>query len=185
MKINYLGILLNGLRKKEAVLDSAYWYGEKTGLLDLAMMVGLSYAATKSQMKATPQIIEDIPERPSWQQSELDAGEMFPNYSSQKSFLDGNEVSRGTKNSSRPEYFKPGHSVEVKNYKIETPGGRSNLANNVSKQVNQRITNLPGGTKQTIVVDVRGQNYTNGMLDDIVKRITEKCDVSVDIKFME
>ncbi|EAD9533446.1 hypothetical protein AF088_14395, partial [Listeria monocytogenes] len=39
--------------QKGAVLDSAYWYGEKTGLLDLAMMVGLSYAATKSQMKGS------------------------------------------------------------------------------------------------------------------------------------
>lgn len=193
-----------------AHVESAYWYASKTGLLDLALLAGLSYANSKTQTTATTSKnvtnvlddlddvttrkstptkvidkIDDIPERPSWRQSEIDAGEMYPDYSSQKSFLNGEEVKHGTKNSSRPEYFKSGHSVEVKNYKIDTTTGRSNLANNVSKQVNERINNLPQGTSQTIIVDVRGQTYTNDILDDIVRRITEKCNISVEIKFME
>lgn len=50
-----------GYSKVGAYVDSAYWYAQKTGLLDLAMMVGLSYAATKSQMKgSTAKNVENV-----------------------------------------------------------------------------------------------------------------------------
>ena len=110
---------------------------------------------------------------------------MYPGYDSQRSFLDGREVQRGTKGSSRPEYYTSRHSVEVKNYNIESSSGINNLANNVSKQVNQRIVNLPTGTKQTIVIDVRGQTYTSETLEKIIKTITGKCSVDVEIIFMK
>ena len=42
-----------GYSKVGAYVDSAYWYAQKTGLLDLALLAGLSYAATKSQMKGS------------------------------------------------------------------------------------------------------------------------------------
>jgi hypothetical protein len=41
-----------GYGKVGAYVDSGYWYASKTGLLDLALLVGLSFAASKSQMKA-------------------------------------------------------------------------------------------------------------------------------------
>lgn len=110
---------------------------------------------------------------------------MFPGYDSQKSYLNEKEVPQGTKNSSRPEYYTNGHSVEVKNYNIESSSGINNLANNISKQVNQRVANLPKGTKQTIVIDLRGQVYTNTILENIINKITGKCIVDVEIIFMK
>lgn len=60
----------------------------------------------------------------------------------------------------RPDYYKPGNSVDIKNYNVETAGGRNSLANNIEKQYNQRLQNLPSGTKQSVQIDIRGQNTT-------------------------
>jgi len=127
--------------------------------------------------------IISTPERRTWEQSEHEIGNDYSDYEKQKSFLDGKEVDYGTPGSSRPDGYKPGSSLEIKNYNIETAQGRSNLVNNVSKQINERIKNLPEGTKQIIVIDVRGQNYTQDILDSIVSRIMSKTKVKVEIRF--
>src|SRR5690606_20649997 len=51
----------------------------------------------------------------------------YPGYRDQVSFKDGDEVSHGAKNSSRPDFYINGHSIEVKNCKVTTSSGRSNL----------------------------------------------------------
>ena len=71
--------------------------------------------------------------------------------------MDGKEVPYGTKGSVRPDYYKVGSSVDIKNYNVETALGRSNLANNISKQYYQRNAHLPKGTKQSVLIDIRGQ----------------------------
>lgn len=124
-----------------------------------------------------------IPERPSWKQSEIDAEMNFPGYDSQKSFLNGKEVPYGTKGSTRPELYKTGHSVEVKNYNIQNNSGKNNLINNVSKQIKDRVANLPSGTEQTILIDVRGQNVTNELLKEVRSKILKKSGVDVEIIF--
>ncbi|VYT97218.1 hypothetical protein [Clostridium tertium] len=126
---------------------------------------------------------ESIPKRPSWRQSELDVQSDFPDYNPQKSFIDGDEVPYGTKGSSRPDFYKEGASIEVKNYKVTTSEGRSRLINNISNQVNKRITDLPSGTSQTIIIDVRGQNVSNDVLRSIRDKILEKSNVNVNIQF--
>lgn len=125
----------------------------------------------------------EVPKRQSWRQSELDAQKSYPDYEPQKSFKNGQEVPYGTKGSTRPELYKPGHSVEVKNYNVETSSGQSNLVNNVSKQIQSRTPNLPSGTKQTVVVDVRGQTVSNEVLKSIRSRILDKSGVEVEIIF--
>uniref|UniRef100_UPI003F75E2B0 hypothetical protein n=1 Tax=Streptococcus ruminantium TaxID=1917441 RepID=UPI003F75E2B0 len=127
--------------------------------------------------------IDELVERPSWRQSEVDVGKDFPGYEPQKSFLNGNEVPHGTKRSVRPEYYKAGHSIEVKNYNVQTSKGRSNLVNNVSKQVKQRTHNLPESTKQTVVIDVRGQNVDSNVLKQIRDNILSKSGLDVQILF--
>ncbi len=127
--------------------------------------------------------IDELVERPSWRQSEVDVGKDFPGYEPQKSFLNGNEVPHGTKGSVRPEYYKAGHSIEVKNYNVQTSKGRSNLVNNVSKQVKQRTHNLPESTKQTVVIDVRGQNVDSNVLKQIRDNILSKSGLDVQILF--
>ncbi|UZQ52262.1 hypothetical protein [Clostridium kluyveri] len=126
---------------------------------------------------------ENIPNRPSWRQSELDVQSDFPDYDPQKSFIDGGEVPYGTKGSSRPDFYTDGSSIEVKNYKITTPEGRSRLINNISNQVNKRITDLPDGTSQTIIIDARGQDVSNEILRNIRDSIIEKSNTNVTIQF--
>ena len=115
-------------------------------------------------------------ERPSWRQSEVDVGTDLAGrgYRAQISFKNGVEVPYGTKGSSRPEYFRPGSSVEVKNYNVETPKGQDSLVRNVSDQAITRATNLPNGTEQRVVIDVRGQSVTRVELNDIVQRIVDR-----------
>mgnify|MGYP003302809988 CR=1 FL=1 len=62
--------------------------------------------------------------------------------------------------------------------------GRNSLINIVSNQVNQRISDLPSSTKQTIIIDVRGQQITNDVLRQIRTSILEKCNTDVLIQFM-
>lgn len=92
--------------------------------------------------------------RPTWRQSELDVAKDFPDYQAQKSFIKGKEVPYGTKGSVRPDYYKSGNNVDVKNYNVESARGRSNLARNIEKQYHQRMENLPEGTKQSVLIDM-------------------------------
>ena len=121
--------------------------------------------------------------RPTWRQSELDVGKDYEGYDAQKSFINGEEVPYGTKGSVRPEFYKNGYSVEVKNYNIETSSGRNSLINNVSSQIKKRLTNLPEGTEQTVVIDVRGQDYNLEILRDIKNKIIEKSGYNAEILF--
>jgi hypothetical protein len=126
---------------------------------------------------------EDIPTRPSWRESELDTLKEYPGYKEQQSFLNRKEVPHGTKNSSRPELFLNGHSIEVKNYDVNK--NSSALISNISKQVLQRNDNLPLGTKQTIIIDVRGQNVSNEKLRVIREKILFRTNNSADIIFRQ
>jgi RHS repeat-associated protein len=98
--------------------------------------------------------------RPTWQESEKDIMAESPEYREQVSFKNGKEVPKGYKGSVRPEGYKPGESMEVKNTtRLLNKKGQNDLVNNIMKQVRQRAANLPQGTKQNIVIDLRG--YTN------------------------
>ena len=160
-------------------------------------LVGGAYAAYKAANKFSlnkvkvdvevpkynrEQIPRNIEEsRPTWRQSELDVGKDYEGYDAQKSFINGEEVPYGTKGSVRPEFYKNGHSVEVKNYNVETSSGRNSLINNVSSQIKKRLTNLPEGTEQTVVIDVRGQDYNLEILRDIKNKIIEKSGYNAEI----
>ncbi|MBC6149197.1 hypothetical protein HCA24_09930 [Listeria innocua] len=184
--INYLnGQKVSGLSgatlRSSAYVASMKDWTDDAGLTDMAMSFGFGIAAARN--KAIMTKAENIPKRPSWRQSEIDAELDYKEYDSQKSFLNGEEVPYGTKESSRPELYKQGHSIEVKNYNVQTMSGQSNLINNVSKQIKERLTNLPTGTDQTILIDVRGQNVSNDILKNIRSKILEKSGVKVEIIF--
>ncbi|CAJ7329435.1 Uncharacterised protein [Burkholderia pseudomallei] len=115
------------------------------------------------------------PKRPSWRQSEQDAGKRLGDgYEEQKSFKDGKEVPYGTKGSTRPDWYKDGSSVEVKNYNIETSAGQERLIDNVSKQAIYRAQQLPSNTVQSLFVDVRGQAVSRGELQNVIQAITTR-----------
>ena len=110
---------------------------------------------------STPKVENEI-KRSTWRQSEKDAAKDFPEYREQVSLKkeDGivKEVPYGTKGSVRPDLYKEGHSIDIKNYNISTSSGRSSLKRNINKQYNQRLDNLPEDTLQTVIIDIRGQD---------------------------
>ena len=111
--------------------------------------------------------------RPTWRQSEKDAGKYLDEgFSEQKSYKNGEEVSYGTKGSTRPDWSKPGSSVEVKNYNIETQAGQDRLVRNVVNQAMDRSQHLPADMTQSLVIDVRGQTVSRDVLNGIVNRIS-------------
>lgn len=146
------------------------------------------YDPSKAQSKLPPEPVTSKPtpsstvapktpaKRPTWRQSELDVGKQLDGqgYSAQKSFKNGVEVPYGTKGSVRPEYYKAGTSVEVKNYNVETPAGRASLERNVVNQATQRTKDLPVGTTQKLTIDVRGQNVSRAQMNEVLTNIETK-----------
>lgn len=150
------------------------WVGDKIGpgwsdILQGTAGLGLLGVAGARGLRGPQQ-------RPTWRQSEIDIGKRLQNqnFEPQKSFKNGQEVPYGTKGSTRPEYYKPGTSVEVKNYNLQTPQGRNSLVNNVTKQAQHRAANLPPGTTQEVHLDVRGQNVSRSDLQQLTNDIVSK-----------
>lgn len=86
------------------------------------------------------------------------------------------EVPYGTKGRVRPDYYKDGFCVDIKNYNVESASGRSNLARNIEKQYYQRIENLPDGTKQSVIkLDgvATGRTYSTNISEEMKKKILE------------
>ena len=113
----------------------------------------------------------DVAERPRGRESEDVVSDMYPAHRDQVSFVDGNEVPYATPGSTRPEGYAVGGSLEVKNYNVQTAAGRSALVRNVTQQAIERATHLPPGTQQRLIIDVRGQEISNELRQQLVERI--------------
>ncbi|UNK34620.1 LXG domain-containing protein [Bacillus sp. N5-665] len=123
--------------------------------------------------------------RPSWRESENEIGGIHPDYDDQVAFKDREVVSKYTKGSTRPDFYIEGHSIEVKNYDLSTKSRRTNLVNTIVKQVNDRAIHLPEGTKQTIIIDTRGQTVSSDILREIRAEIHKKANTLPEIKFIK
>ena len=95
----------------------------------------------------------------------------------------GEEVPYGTKGSVRPDYYKEGSSIDIKNYNIENSSGRSRLVENIKKQYYQRVKNLPKDTSQTVVIDVRGQNVSDEILAELKRDIEKETKNGIEVIF--
>ena len=130
----------------------------------------------------------DMPPRPSWRQSELDVGsDLGAGYEEQLSFLGGQQVSSGTPNSVRPDWFGYGEAVEVKNYNVQTPSGRSRLVRVLGAQLQARADNLPDGTAQRVFIDIRGQSLSPAERTALAQQIADSSGGAVapeDVTFM-
>jgi hypothetical protein len=93
---------------------------------------------------------------------------------SQQSSKGGKPVPYGTKGSTRPDSTLPQNaiSVEVKNYDLSK--GNSNLVYNVVTQAAKRAKELPSGTKQALVIDIRGQKIGDAQLSKLFQDINSK-----------
>lgn len=126
---------------------------------------------------------------PTPRQSELYALDFYKG-KEQISFLGGKEVPSGTLSSTRPDIVRMVgdtlEAIEVKNYDLNIPGNRNNMYQELLRQVTERSQNLPTGSLQRVVLDVRGRKYSKTFLDIIVNNIKNTCspiyaDIPVDL----
>ena len=120
-------------------------------------------------------------ERPTWRESEVDVGKELPkNAREQVAFKAGQEVPTSTKGSVRPDWCYGKCTIEVKNYDINT--NSDGLVQKVAEQAKQRAIELPEGTTQKVVIDVRGQQYSQAQLAQIARSIQQRSGGVVKVK---
>lgn len=113
--------------------------------------------------------------------SELKVLERTKGAKEQVSFLDGQEVSLSTKGATRPDVIVKNadgtvHAIEVKNYNLANASNRGELYRELERQITSRVKNLPKGSTQEIVLDVRGRNFPKELIDMVIKNIHLRCD---------
>lgn len=105
-------------------------------------------------------------------QSEIDVANKYGG-KDQVSYLNGKEVSYGTAGATRPDIVRQvgNHieAIEVKNYDLKN--NKSLLIRVLKKEIGDRVNNLPSGSTQRIVLDVRGRGYDEKFLNVIAKQI--------------
>lgn len=128
--------------------------------------------------------------RPTWRQSEIDVAKDYPGYTEQVIFKDGIDVGKKKiAGSTIPDLFKAGeggtggHAVEVKNYLLNSASNRSNVVYKLKNQITYRAGQLPPGSRQTIVLDVRGQSVSREVLKELKRKIEENVPEGVEILF--
>lgn len=142
------------------------------GLREASALRNASKAAeaAKNATKAADNI-------PSWRESELAALEKYGGRE-QVSFLDGVEVPKSTPGATRPDILrtigKHLEAIEVKNYDLATNANRNELYNELVREVSARVTNLPPGTTQRIILDVTGRGFSPELITEVMEQITLK-----------
>ncbi len=117
---------------------------------------------------------------PTPRESELKVLERTKNASEQVSFIDGKEVPLNTPGATRPDVVVRNadgtvKAIEVKNYNLQSPNCRNELYKELERQVTSRATNLPKGSTQEIVLDVRGRGFSDELIDAVSTHIKERC----------
>lgn len=97
----------------------------------------------------------------------------------QVTYMNGKEVPYGTKGATRPDVVRTvdNHleAIEVKNYDLRNDKNVRGLLRELKRQVADRAANMPEGTTQRIVLDVRGRKYPKELTDTIIKYIQHVC----------
>lgn len=116
---------------------------------------------------------------PTPRDSEIKVLDMTDNAVEQVSYLDGKMVSSSTQGATRPDVVVKNadgtvKAIEVKNYNLESSASRNGLLNELERQITSRVNNLPTGSTQEIVLDVRGRNFSTKLIDGVVASIKER-----------
>lgn len=116
---------------------------------------------------------------PTPRDSELTVLDRTKNSTEQVSFLDGQEVPLNTPGATRPDVVVKNangtvRAIEVKNYNLAQSSNRHTLYSELERQVTSRMTNLPAGSTQEIVLDVRGRGFSDELIDATIAAIRNR-----------
>ena len=116
---------------------------------------------------------------PTPRDSELTVLDRTKNSTEQVSFLNGQEVPMFTPGTTRPDVVVKNangtvKAIEVKNYNLAQSSSRNSLLNELERQVTSRASNLPAGSTQEIVLDVRGRGFSDELIDATITAIRNR-----------
>lgn len=116
---------------------------------------------------------------PTPRDSELTVLDRTKNSTEQVSYLDGQEVPLNTPGATRPDVVVKNangtvKAIEVKNYNLAQSSNRNTLLNELERQVTSRASNLPAGSTQEIVLDVRGRGFSDELIDATITAIRNR-----------
>lgn len=116
---------------------------------------------------------------PTPRDSELTVLDRTKNSTEQVSFLGGEEVPMNTSGATRPDVVVKNangtvKAIEVKNYNLAQSSNRNTLLNELERQVTSRASNLPAGSTQEIVLDVRGRGFSDELIDSTITAIRNR-----------
>lgn len=66
-------------------------------------------------------------------------------------------------------------AIEVKNYNLASSNSRSVLYKETVGEVTDRVNNLPSGSTQEIILDVRGRGFSKDVIDNVMENIQSRC----------
>ena len=143
--------------------------GFKWGAVTGVVSGGISKALEIGKAAQTENLI------PSPQESEQYATSIYGG-EDQISYVAGKKVDWFTPGATRPDVVvkKPGgaiEAIEVKNYDLASLQNRSTLYRELKRQVTARVSNLPKGATQRIVLDTRGRDFSKELVEEVVRNI--------------
>lgn len=162
---------------KEAALQGSE--GFKWGAIFGALSGGVSEASTLRNASKAAEAAKDgatvAKSVPTPRESELAALEKLGGRE-QVTFLNGKEVAYGTKGATRPDIVREVggklEAVEIKNYDLVN--NANGLYSELEREVTARAANLPEGSVQRIVLDVRGRGYDEALIESIKSGIWDR-----------
>lgn len=145
----------------------------KWGAIGGAVAGGVDAASSlRKASKTEKSLLRNDIEIPTPRESELRAKEKFGG-EEQKSYLNGEEVSYGTANATRPDLVRmvDGHleADEVKSYDLVNH--KNQLCTVLRTQIEERKKHMPNGTTQRVVLDVKGRGYDSAFVEKVIVEI--------------
>ena len=116
---------------------------------------------------------------PTPRDSEVTVLNRTKNSTEQVSYLNGKEVPKNTSGATRPDVVVKNpngtvKAIEVKNYNLSQSSNRQSLFTEIERQVKERLANLPLGSTQEIILDVRGRSYTDELIENTIAGIRRR-----------
>lgn len=169
------GDMNQAIKVAEKTAGESFKWGAITGVL----AGGATEAITiKKATDATNGIITLNSKIPDPRTSELRALKKYGG-DEQVSYLNGEQVTSNTVNATRPDIVretKKGlEAIEVKNYNLANPNNRHSLYRELERQITARVENLPPGTSQRVVLDVKGRGFSKDIINLTKDGIQKRC----------
>ena len=169
------GDMNQALKAAEVAASENFKWGAITGVL----AGGATKAITiKKSLDGTNGIINSNGKIPSSRESEERALKKYGG-NGQVSYLNGKQVPPNILNATRPDIIRETknglEAIEVKNYNLADPNNRYSLYRELKRQVTERVKNLPPGTSQRVVLEVKGRGFSKDIIKLTKDEIQKRC----------